>query len=169
LAPDPQVIVDSTPPGAKILRDGKVLAETPESVSVPSGKTVTVVLHKEGFVDETIVVDPSKGRKLVVKLDHAHAGKHAPKHLPHLPVYSSPAENVLGGLVGGTLGAPPATATPPPAKPAPPATAELPPIPPPVIVKPQPIHPKPGGHRPVDPYERIDDSPKKNADVLNPY
>jgi hypothetical protein len=41
------------------------------------------------------------------------------------------------------------------------------PIPPPVIVRP----PGPrGARRPVvDPFERVDETPKKSPDVLNPY
>ena len=88
-----EVIVDSMPPGAKILRDGKPLAETPDTVKVPLGQTLAIVLSKKGFADEPVLVDPAKGRKMLVKLDRAQKnGKKALRALPHLPVYSMPAE-----------------------------------------------------------------------------
>ncbi|MFI5288220.1 MAG: protein kinase [Polyangia bacterium] len=68
-----RVIVDSLPPGAKILIDGKPTGETPDEVKVVRGETVNVVLHKDGFVDEPVTIDPQNGRKLLVKLDRVHA------------------------------------------------------------------------------------------------
>jgi len=146
-APEGQsVIVDSLPPGAKILKDGATIGETPDTVKVDPGSTVSVVLRKDGFIDEPVVVDPSKGRKLLVKLDHTHALKPGVKggHTPKAPVYSSPS-NVKLPL--------------PPPVPAPTPT--------PTVA--QPTKP-PAKHKPpADPYERLDDTPSKSKDVLNPY
>ena len=47
------------PSGAQMLRDGKVLAETPDALKVPTGETWNIVLHKEGFVDQPLTVDPA--------------------------------------------------------------------------------------------------------------
>jgi hypothetical protein len=60
------VIVDSTPPGAHILRDGAVVGDTPDAIKV--GAPTQLVLHKDGFADKTITVDPSQ-HKLQVKLE----------------------------------------------------------------------------------------------------
>jgi serine/threonine-protein kinase len=137
-----EVIVDSVPPGARILKDGAPLAETPEAVKVRAGETLAITLSKKGFLDEPVLVDPSKGRKVLVKLLKAsQKGKKGPRPLPHLPVYSMPAE--------------PAHTAPPPPTTAPPQQ------PPPVV---SPAHKKK-----KDPFERVDDAPKKNPDVLNPY
>jgi hypothetical protein len=151
-----EVIVDSVPPGARIMRDGKQLAETPDTVKVPSGQTLAVVLSKKGFVEEPVMVDPSKGRKVLIKLDKmAKGGKRASRTLPHLPVYSMPAEPA-GGVVGGVVGAAAPTVKPPP------VVANPPPQPPPAA--PPATH-----HKKKDPFERVDDTPKKTPDVLNPY
>ncbi len=80
-APEPtptvEVILDSNPTGAKILRDGVVVAETPEALKL-SGPD-TVVLRKEGWADKSVTVDPAATRKLVVKLERAHAVAPTPK------------------------------------------------------------------------------------------
>jgi hypothetical protein len=153
VAPPPQapalqlqgVIVDTTPQGAKILRDGVQIAETPEEVKVAVGSTVSVVLHKDGYIDEPVVVDPSKGHKLLVKLDKMHGTSSGGHHPPKAPVYTK-------------LPAPPPVPTP---------TVAPAPTPTPTVS--QPVKPKP--HKNVDPYERLDDAPapSKKADVLNPY
>jgi serine/threonine protein kinase len=136
------VIVDSLPPGAKILKDGTPIGETPDTVKVDPGATVNVVLRKDGFIDEPVVVDPSKGRKLLVKLDRTHAVKPGVKsHAPKVPVYSSPTVKL----------------------PAPP------PVPPPTPTVAQPAKPPVKHKPPADPYERLDDAPSKSKDVLNPY
>jgi serine/threonine protein kinase len=144
-----EVIVDSMPPGAKILRDGKTLAETPDTVKVMAGQTLAVVLSKKGFVDEPVLVDPSKGRKVLIKLDKLQKnGKKPARPLPKLPVYSTPNE-------------PPPAVKPPPVVVAPPPvqTPQTPPATPAA----------PPHHKKKDPFERVDDTPKKTPDVLNPY
>src|SRR5579859_318061 len=99
------------------------------------------------------MVDPSKGRKVLIKLDKMTKGGRRPQRaLPHLPVYSMPAE----GAVVGTVAAPPV-------KPPPPVAAP-PPQPPPPVAAPPATH-----HKKKDPFERVDDTPKKTPDVLNPY
>ena len=134
-----EVIVDSVPPGAKILKDGVPLAETPEAVKVTAGQTLAIVLTKKGFVDEPLLVDPLKGHKVLVKLDKAHKGGKRPPHaLPHLPVYSMPAD--------------PAPAT-HPGQP----TVAPPPVAPPVVAQPPPQHKK------KDPIERVDDTRRRRT------
>jgi hypothetical protein len=76
-----EVIVDSVPTGAKIVRDGRVVAETPEALQV--GEPLSIVLQKEGFVDKPVVVDAAATRKLLVKLERVKPAP--PAKLPHLP------------------------------------------------------------------------------------
>jgi serine/threonine-protein kinase len=163
-----EVIVDTMPPGAKILRDGKAIAETPEAVKVAPHDTVRVVLHKEGFIDEAIVVDPEKGHKLVVKLDPVRRGGKATKHTRNLPVYSTPAP-AAPPPKATAASSPPLTLPPAPSVIVP-SRAE--PIPPPVVIggaRPPAPPSKTSTRRAPDPYERVDDSSKKSSDVLNPY
>jgi hypothetical protein len=82
-APEEQVILDSVPVGAKIVRDGQPLGETPDSVRVPHGSTVTLVLRKEGYLEQSVVVDPANGHKLLVRLER-------PKPPPHAPAPAKP-------------------------------------------------------------------------------
>jgi serine/threonine-protein kinase len=62
------VLVSTTPPGAKVLREGRTLAETPDAIKLPPGETWDVVLHKDGYVDQEITLDPARDRKMLVKL-----------------------------------------------------------------------------------------------------
>jgi len=142
------VIVDTEPPQAKILKDGVRIGETPEEVKVPKGNTVKVTLKKDGYLEETIEVDPSKGHKMVVKLDKEHSS--APREKRGKAVYSQPANT--------------------PARPLP--TLKMPPTPSPTPA-PTPA-PAPSKKKSADPYERLDDAPstpskKSREDVLNPY
>src|SRR5262249_49863626 len=99
---------------------------------------------KKGFVDEPVIVDPAKGRKVLIKLDKLQKnGKKPARPLPRLPVYSTPAE------------APKTAPPPPPAKTPAEDTSNR---------TPQANH-----HKKKDPFERVDDTPKKTPDVLNPY
>ena len=152
------VIVDSQPTGAKIVgASGERLGDTPEEVKVEQGKTRVITLQREGFTNESVTVDPSKGRKLVVKL-----------HKIEKPASSSGAVKLPVP--------PPATTTDSPhhpnAHPVPPTHQ---PTKPPVYTQPaytppsNPPQPPRGKHKPVDPYERLDDGPKRNSGVLNPY
>jgi serine/threonine-protein kinase len=137
-----EVIVDSVPPGAKIFVDGEPLGDTPETVKVEEGKTKSVTLKKEGFVDSVQTVDPGKTHKLLVRLEHVKKAAVA----------------VKGGKPGKLPAPPPASLDPPPK--APPVVAAPPPHPP----------APPKKKRVVDPYERVDENPpKKSQDVLNPY
>ena len=152
-APDPppapvmeEVIVDSVPPGAKIFVDGAPLGDTPETVKVEQGKTRSVTLKKDGFVDSEQVVDPGKTHKLLVRLEHVKKAVVA----------------VKGGKPG-KLPAPPPASIDPPAKAPPPVVATPPAHQPPVA------HPPPKKKHVVDPYERVDEPQKKSNDVLNPY
>src|SRR5262249_49017434 len=135
-------------PRAQVFKEGVAIAETPEAVKVPAGETLSVVLKKAGFVDEPLVVDPTKGRKVLVKLEKAHKGKAPARTSVRTPIYSQPA---------------------PLPKP-PPIPAEKPPAP--VAAPPPPVEHAPVAKkkRPQDPFERIDDhGTKKTGEVLNPY
>ena len=135
------VLVDSEPPGASIVRDGAILGETPETVPV-EGAPIAVVLKKEGYVDEPVIVDPAKGRKLLVRLEKLKKDSVKPTPPP-------------SGKHHGKLPAPP------------PATPD-----PPVVHAPPPTQPPPVKKKPIDPYERLDDGPPKGnrkGEVLNPY
>jgi serine/threonine-protein kinase len=145
------VLVDSEPAGASIVRDGAILGETPETVPVEGGP-ISVVLKKEGYVDETVVIDPAKGRKMLVRLERVK-GKERDKE----PRPSS------SGKQHGRLPAPP------PATPDPPVVHA--PAPPPHTPAPPPPTP-PARKKPIDPYERLDDGPPRGnqkGGVLNPY
>ena len=140
-----EVIVDSVPPGGEDFCRGCGDGDTPEAIKVEKGKTKSVVLKKDGFVDKEETVDPGKNKKLLVRLEKVKK-----------------AVAVKGGKVG-KLPAPPPASMNPPVKPAavvtaPPAKRETPPAQP------------PRKKRVVDPYERVDENPgKKTNDVLNPY
>jgi serine/threonine-protein kinase len=62
-----EVIVDSLPTGAKIVRAGKVVGETPEALQVSEPQPI--ILQKEGYVDKPVIVDANQARKLLVKLE----------------------------------------------------------------------------------------------------
>ncbi|HEY2744592.1 MAG TPA: protein kinase [Polyangia bacterium] len=142
-----EVIVDSVPPGAKIYVDGVAVADTPEAVKVEKGKTKTVMLKKDGYVDQEQMVDPGKSHKLLVKLEHKKAA----------------VAHVVGK--SGKLPSPPPGTIDPPAKAPPPVVTAPPPKSPPATTT-QP----PRRRKQVDPYERVDENPpKKSNDVLNPY
>jgi eukaryotic-like serine/threonine-protein kinase len=110
IASDDEVIVTSVPPGAKILRDGAQLATTPEAVKVPKGKTLAVVVRKEGYIEQAVIIDPSKDRKLTVTLEKIAKKPSTPKP----PVAPTPAPVA-------------AVPTPPPPAPKPPPPAPRPP------------------------------------------
>jgi hypothetical protein len=140
-----EVIVDSVPPGAKIFVDDVAVADTPEAIKVDKGKTKTVVIKKDGFVDQTQTIDPDKTHKLLVRLERVK--KAAPS-------------SGKGGKVATKLPAPP------PPTPEPPVKASLPIVAQPARTTPAQPHKK---RSVVDPYERVDAPAKKPADVLNPY
>jgi serine/threonine protein kinase len=135
-----EIIVDSQPPLAKIFVDGVAVADTPETIKVKKGTTKSVVLQKDGFVDQPEILDPSKSRKVLVRLVRKHVAQLQPAPIK-LPV------------------------KPPEPMPDPPHVT-----PPPVVhvVRPPTPAQRPQPRRPIDPYERVD-APKKGADVLNPY
>ncbi len=172
LSPQPQpppaadtvtVIVDSTPPGARILHEGSDLGDTPEEIKVPASGTLRVVLHREGFTDESVVIDPAKGRKQLFKL-HKKEVASAPVKLPTPPPAPTPDPPARRPPV---VTRPPSVDPPPVYQPPPPTYP-----PPPSRYPPRPTRP----HQPVDPYERLDDKPRpqsqpqpRKSDVLNPY
>ena len=143
------LVIDSEPTGALIVYQGKVIGDTPEALKVPAHDLMKVVLRKDGYVDEPVVIDPAKGRKLVVQLDKVAQPRPAKKKSP---VYSNPT---------GKLPAPPPVPVEPVAKP--PVVKN----PEPPIVK-QPVKPTQPQH-PIDPYERLDDHKRPTGEVLNPY
>ncbi len=64
-----EVVVSTVPPGAKVMRAGVPLVETPDAIKMPSNETWNVVLHKDGYADQPVTIDPSRDRKVLVKLD----------------------------------------------------------------------------------------------------
>ncbi len=81
-----EVTLDSVPTGALIIglpleADG-TQADTPEPVKIPRGQTLAVALHKPGYVDAKVLLDPSHSRKLIVRLEKIV--ERAPQPLPHL-------------------------------------------------------------------------------------
>jgi hypothetical protein len=74
------VLVDSIPVRAQILRDGKQIGVTPEALLVASGTTEQVVLHKDGFADHPLLIDPAQSTKLVVRLQRAETPRPAHAH-----------------------------------------------------------------------------------------
>ena len=143
-----EVIVDSTPPGALIYKGDKLLGDTPEAIQVPAGQTLDVILKKLGFIDEPIRIDPQKGHKLVLKLDREAGEREREKHHEHAPIYTEPPA------------APRAHSAP--------SEAEAP--------NTAPGNTAPGSAAPrrkaapaVDPYPRLEDTPKKGSEVINPY
>jgi serine/threonine-protein kinase len=132
-APKPtiEVILDSNPTGAKILRDGVVSAETPEALKLTG--TASVVLHKDGYADKTVTIDPATTHKLVVKLERAHvaaaptppkkAAKDAPATVAKAPAPTKPSGDTMDPYANGKT---PPKSSPPPAKPTPPPVAAPP-------------------------------------------
>jgi hypothetical protein len=92
-----EVIVDSVPTGARIVRDGNVVGETPDSLRLTA--PARIVLKKDGFVDKAAVVDAHEGRKLLVHLERAARpaptkpppSKVAAKDAPLAPYVAPPA------------------------------------------------------------------------------
>jgi hypothetical protein len=142
-----EIIVDSLPPMAKIYVDGVAVADTPEAIKVQKGTTKTIVLKKDGFVDQSETIDPQKSRKVLVRLERVVKKRVAVGEKTATPI---------------KLPVPPPEPTPDP--PARPPVAHAPPAPP----HPHAPPPAPPRKRYVDPYERVDE-PKKGGDVLNPY
>jgi eukaryotic-like serine/threonine-protein kinase len=106
-ADDDEVIVTSAPPGAKILRDGALIATTPEAVKVGKGKTLSVVVRKDGYIEQAVIIDPSKDRKMTITLEKIARKTSTPKPAPTpppTPVAAAP-----------TAPPPPAPKPPPPA------------------------------------------------------
>ncbi|MDB4966458.1 MAG: hypothetical protein JWN44_2147, partial [Myxococcales bacterium] len=120
------VIVDSIPAGAKILRDGKVIGDTPEAVKLTAA--TALVLEKDGYLPKPITVDPSQGHKTVVKLERTKKAAKEPVKVaqngfkPGEPV--DPYANAPPSK-GGTPSKTPALPTKPAPPPAPKAPADM--------------------------------------------
>ncbi|HKA88096.1 MAG TPA: PEGA domain-containing protein, partial [Haliangiales bacterium] len=56
------VVVTSTPIGAKIFVNGKPAGETPGSIRIPEGQRATVELHLAGYRTKKITVPADKGK-----------------------------------------------------------------------------------------------------------
>jgi hypothetical protein len=163
------VLLDSVPPGAAIIVDGRRISDTPEEIDVPEGTQVHVSLHRDGYRDTEVTLDPAHGRKQVVRLEHARAGDQhlhgpmpptaaRPKRAGHRRVAVEPEKGPVAG------GEPPA-AEPPPAERAPePQRPTTPTIVPPRPLT-QPDVPPWQRQRRRDPYERLD----KPNELKDPY
>jgi hypothetical protein len=112
------VLVDSVPVGAHIVLDGKTIGVTPEVVQVAPGAIEHVVLHKEGFADKPVTVDPALGAKLVVKLQRADSPKPAHTAHAHEAAHAhEPAAAASAPPSAPAAAPPPVAAAPPPAPP----------------------------------------------------
>jgi serine/threonine-protein kinase len=147
-APLETVLVDSIPVGARILKDGQPIGTTPEAVKVRSGEAEHVVLHKDGFADRELTIDPKQGAKLVIKLQRADAS-HA-SHASREPGASSRGEHKGDARADARDTSAPRADTPSasaPASTSAPASASAP----------APTAPPPAHHEPHDPLtQRLD-------------
>jgi hypothetical protein len=79
-APDPppkeEVLVDTVPTGARILENGRSVADTPEVLKVSRGATMEVTLHKDGYVDKAVTLDPAREHKVIVRLEKIEKEHH---------------------------------------------------------------------------------------------
>ena len=174
------VLLDSVPPGAAIIRDGKHFSDTPEQIDVADGTTLMVELHRDGYRDLAVMLDPQRGRKLVVRLQRARRGEahhHAAMPPPPLRPKRVPPPHLAGPAPGpapapgpdvGPVTAPaPSPVAPDPTAPVPPTVPPTviapPPVTGPVVVPPAPL--EPGRKRKKDPYERLD----KAEEPIDPY
>src|SRR5262249_43443131 len=87
-----EVLVDSVPTQARILVGGKAIAEAPETIKVKKGETLEVTLHKEGYLDKSVTLDPAHDHKMIVRLerkpsehDHDHSKPGKPSTPSHSP------------------------------------------------------------------------------------
>jgi serine/threonine-protein kinase len=146
-----EIIVDSQPPLAKIFVDGVAIADTPETIKVKKGATKSIVLQKDGFVDQPELLDPTKSRKVLVRLVRKHVAASEPTPIK-LPV-KAPAPQPEPVVTAPHVMPPARNVTPPPSQ---------------HVMRPPPTRPQLQQRKPLDPYERVD-APKKGSDVLNPY
>jgi len=62
-----KVLLTSVPDRASIMREGKVIGRTPESLYVEPGKAVSYVLRRPGYRDQEVTISAEPGQQKVVK------------------------------------------------------------------------------------------------------
>ncbi len=161
------VLIESVPSRAKVLQDGKEIAETPHPFVLHSGEKVTVTLVKEGYVSQSVDLDVDKGKKVLIRLEKDKVEGPETKPVAAKPERKLTPKELRAlqkagkSAPAGTKGLPkpppiPTTATPQPTTTPPPATT-------------QPFQPLTPVKKPPkkDPYERLDE--KKGSEIMNPY
>jgi hypothetical protein len=66
------VSVRTAPPAAAVLQDGSELGTTPLDVSMSKGTSLTLLLKKKGFVDETLELRADDGARVVTLRRREH-------------------------------------------------------------------------------------------------
>jgi hypothetical protein len=93
--PDPppkeEVLVDTVPTGAHILENGRTIADAPEVLQISRGATMEVTLHRDGYGDRTVTLDPSREHKVIVRLEKI---EHHPSKPPHEQAAKQPAKQL---------------------------------------------------------------------------
>jgi hypothetical protein len=72
------VLIDTEPSGADVIRDGKRIGDTPESLELPADEEIAIDLHRDGYKDQRIVIGPSSKREEMVMLVKATGGEAHP-------------------------------------------------------------------------------------------
>lgn len=168
------VLIESLPPHAKVLLDGKEVAETPHPFVLQAGEKVTVKLAKDGYVSQTVDLDLGKGKKVLVRLekdkdDEMPAAKPAAKFDEKPPAKGDerpPPPPVSEDKQPGRFRPGLASKLPRP----PPVAVVVQPTPTPVPTPTPTLTPTPVPKKTVrakDPYERLDE--KKGSEIMNPY
>jgi hypothetical protein len=62
------VVVESTPPGARVIVGGQVIGKTPTTLKLPAGEKVRIKVEKKGFKPRSFSVTPAEGKAKRVKI-----------------------------------------------------------------------------------------------------
>ena len=63
-----QVVVESTPSGARVQVGSVVVGQTPATLKLPEGSKTRIVLKKRGYKDKAVVVSPKKNKMTRVRV-----------------------------------------------------------------------------------------------------
>jgi len=122
-ATNAKVTIESTPTGASIERDGQLIGHTPATLDLPLGKQQLTLRH-DGFVPETITLEPKEGAKESVTLKAPEpTAPSAPVSVASSPTSKPPVGTGYVPPKHTNIPGPVTPPTPPSAAPAPSATA----------------------------------------------
>ena len=62
------VVVESTPPGARVIVGGQVIGQTPTTLKLPAGVKVRIKVEKKGFKARSFSVTPAEGKAKRVRI-----------------------------------------------------------------------------------------------------